>query len=312
MGIPELYDPDRSSSRLTQAEAATLYELGTRPAIVHLCPTPANEWPANYPDEMWRARGHNGQLAFGGKLVPEWHVRDLADAMRESFTTNESLWGTGLVFIHQIRGVKHSTTHRPDAESAAAAMTLFLEKNHLPLAAVTRDGDSWYADLALEISSTEGNCLAWRTDSHHRIVRHILQLTTEEALRITKPGSSLYARDLISHLPAVSGCRITPGMTGGRYQAAYIQMYLTDKSLTYRPDGRHHGKFIEAKDLLDGKGSTFITGLCNVYNNAIDTCSSHCRIEARVPLVFANSVMLDIPERLIRRSIISVVRHGGK
>lgn len=308
MGIPEIYNPDRLSSRLTQAEAATLYELGTRPAVVHLCPTPANEWPANYPDEMWRARGHNGQLAFGGKIIPEWLVGNLADAMRASFTANKSLWGTGLIFIHQIRGVKDSTTHSPDADSAAAAMTLFLEKNHLPLAAVTRDGDVWYADLALEISSTEGKCLAWRTDSHHRIVRHLLQVTRDEALRITKPGSSLYARDLVSHLPAVSGCRITPGTAGGPHQAVYIQMYTTDKSITYRPDGQHYGKFIEAKDLLDGKGPTFITSLCNVYNNAIGTCSSHCRVEVRVPLCFATSAMLGIPEKLIRQSMISVLR----
>lgn len=131
MLLPELYSEDRKNSYLTQEELETLYNLGTRPAIEELSPETAAEWPSRYRDEMFRARGHSGQLAFASKMLPDWIVRDIGDRIRAALARNGSTWGTGLVFLHQIRGVKHSTSHSPEPAAADVAFHEFLQQHGL-------------------------------------------------------------------------------------------------------------------------------------------------------------------------------------
>ncbi|KAF9455564.1 hypothetical protein BDZ94DRAFT_1316104 [Collybia nuda] len=87
--LPELYSDDRKA-HLTQDEMKTFYECGLRPAIVSLSPDTASEWPATYSDEMFRARGQNGQLSFCTKIVAQWLVPELGDAIRLSLAENGS------------------------------------------------------------------------------------------------------------------------------------------------------------------------------------------------------------------------------
>lgn len=309
---------DRRSPELTQEEKAIFYEKGLRPAIANLTHITSSEWPATYSDEMFRARGPNGQLSFCSKVVAEWLVPELGNAIRDALTENGCTWGTGLVFLHQVRGVKHSSTHGINRESAKQALEIFLRDNHLTPGqgaeegeegdeeADGRGGEKWWVDAAIEVISNFGNCLAWRTDSHSHIVRRALSISYDEAERITKPGSTLYARDLVSHLTAVSGCRITPGKAHGLYDAVYMQLYTTDKALIYRPDGTAHGKYIKTTEIIAGKGPKFVENLIQLYNNAISTCSSHARLEVRVPLEEAHRVLLNFDDALIRESLVSI------
>lgn len=108
--IPELYNDDRSQF-LSQEEQKIFYKEGLRPAVVRLTPGVANEWPATYDDKNFRARGANGRLCFQTKVLPDWLVPHLGDCIRESLTDSGHTWGEGLVFLHQIRGVKHGNTH---------------------------------------------------------------------------------------------------------------------------------------------------------------------------------------------------------
>ncbi|KAF9455548.1 hypothetical protein BDZ94DRAFT_1277936 [Collybia nuda] len=260
---------------------------------------------------MFRARGQNGQLSFCTKIVAQWLVPELGDAIRLSLAENGCSWGTGLVFLHQIRGVKHSSSHTPNFRSAEAALELFLQDNKLTIKDPGEEEgddeeDRWWIDVGLEAISNFGHCLAWRTDAHPHIIERVLSITSDAAARITKPGSSLYARDLVSHLTAVSGCRITPGNAHGLYHASYVQLYNTDKALIYRPDGTAHGKYIKATEILAGKGPKFVENLVQLYNNAIETCSSHARIEVRVPLEHGHQVLLNLDDRLVCESLVSI------
>ena len=163
--------------------------------------------------------------------------------------------------------------------------------------------------MGIEVSSSNRNCLAWRTDSHVHMVQHVCNIPGNHAKRITDIGSSKYARDLMSHLPEVSGCRISPGAQArGPYEMAYPQMYCTDKSLTYRQDQGHYGKFITCSDILSGKADKFIGGLYSLYINAIGNHNSHACMELRVPFRFASRVFLHISERVLRRSLVSFTR----
>ncbi|KAJ3494269.1 hypothetical protein NLJ89_g10846 [Agrocybe chaxingu] len=83
-------------------------------------------------------------------------------------------------------------------------------------------------------------------------------------------------------------------------------MYGTEKSVVYRPDGVHYGKYITCEDVLKGKADDYIVNLYRVYGDAIDNNWAMARVEVRVPFRYAADVLLDIDDNLICSSLISV------
>jgi hypothetical protein len=192
-----------------------------------------------------------------------------------------------------------------DEEAAQEALKEFLWSVSLNPERVSLNG-SWWVDVGVEISSGEDNCLGWRTDSHVHLAKAICGIDDSNAKRITSRRSSKYARDMLSHLPQVSGCRIQPGVRGqGPNQVAYMQLYCTDKSLTYRVDQGRHGKFITCDDIIKRKADKFLDGLYLLYINATDKHNAHARMEIRVPLQSASSVLLGIDGSLLLESLVS-------
>lgn len=302
--IPELYREGRSQF-LSQDEQRIFYEAGLRPAVERLQGDNAAEWPATYNDEMFRARGANGQLSFQTKVIADWLLPFLGDYIREALENNGYTWGTGLVFLHQIRGMKHSTSHSVNEESATKALEKFLTDNDLPVELANERSD-WWLDIGVELASKDQQCLAFRTDSHYHIVLALFGISEDHARRITKPGSSSYTRDMASHLPQVSGCRIAPGSRSrGPFDIQYFQLYTTDKSLTYRPDGFHHGKFITCDKILKGKSKEYIDKLYELYFNATKTTYSLARVEMRVPIRFGTEALVTLDSDLMYDSLVS-------
>jgi hypothetical protein len=302
--IPELCKAGRRTPFLSQDEQKLFYEKGLRPAIQHILGDISAEWPATYNDEMFRARGHNGQLSFQTKVVPQWKLHLLGDTIRYYLELNGSSWAKGLVFLHQIRGVKHSSFHSFDTDSADKALRSFLQESNLHHAVF--GSGTWWVDVGIEISSPEKSCLSWRTDSHFHLVEAALEISANTACRITSVGSSKYTRDLVSHMPAVSGCRITPGPRAcGPYDVQYFQAYSTDKALIYCQERGHSGKFITCTEVLKGKAKNYIQNLYNLYANAIDNNNSLARLEVRVPLCYATEVLLNLDDDLLQSSLVS-------
>ncbi|KAF9472808.1 hypothetical protein BDN70DRAFT_779560, partial [Pholiota conissans] len=303
--LPGLYNADRRTPFLTKEELVTFYEKGLRPAIESLPGNAAAEWPPSYSAEMFRARGKNGTLSFQTKTLPDWHVRYLGDAIRDALSENNVPWGNGLVFLHQIRGVKSSNGHTPTRIAAYDSLDEFCQNNDL--APNCHAEGHWWVDVGLEISSQQEECLAWRTDSHFHVVKHVLEISDRSAQRITSIGSSKYIRDLTSHLTSVSGCRISPGVrTQGPHKAAYFQMYSTDKSITYRHEGSHHGKFLRGQDILKNKADDYCHDLYELYREAATKNYSLARVEVRVPFVEAADVLVDLDIGIIRRGLVAV------
>ncbi|KAG6906930.1 hypothetical protein DXG01_011320 [Tephrocybe rancida] len=305
--IPELWDENRNSPYLTQDELKLFYEKGLRPAIITLLGAQATEWPADYHSELFRARDHHGRLGFMTKILREDVVGELGYYIRESLAANGLSWGMGLVFLIQIRGVKHSSTHTMTPRNADNAFQTFLYDNSLAHDMIAQSDGKWWIDVGLEVISDKGNCLVWRTDSHHHVVQSLCGLQDRVAQRITSPGSSKYTRDMASHLPGVSGCRISPGpQARGEFSVSYLQMYMTDKSVTYKIEGSHYGKFLTCQEVLKGKAEEFLHNLYTLYAAARQEIFSLARVELRVPIEHATTVMMDVDDQLLRSSILSI------
>ena len=291
--IPGLYNPQTRSPFLSQEDQTTFYEQGFLPAVKELCADRSAEWPARYTDEMFRARGRNGTLSFQSKMIPQWNVEELGSTIRRKLTAAGIPWSEGILFLHQIRGTKDSSYHSVTHNAAQQALEEFLSMEDLDLQTITSTG-RWWIDVGVQVTSTDKNCLAWRSDSHGRIVQELCQVTERAARSLTSIGSSQYTRDMTSHLPQVSGCRIQPGVRAqGPYGVAYLQLYCTDKAITYRLDQGHYGKFITCRDVVKGKEKHFIEDLYGLYINAIDNNYAQARMELRVPIEFATQALVD-------------------
>src|ERR1700688_83407 len=303
--IPGLHNPHTRSPFLSQEDHRIFYEHGLLPAVTELCEDRAAEWPATYTDEMYRARGRNGTLSFQTKRIPSWKVKDLGRTIRSKLHAAGIPWAAGIVFLHQIRGVKDSTIHSVNRDAATRALQEFLQEEHLDENAVLTGG-KWWIDVGIQVSSAAQDCLAWRTDSHGQIVQEIFNIDVRNAVRLTSVGSSQYTRDMTSHLPQVSGCRIEPGVQGrGPFQVAYLQLYTTDKAVTYRLDQGHHSKIITCADVIRGHANDFITGLYAAYRNAINNNHGQARMEVRVPIAFCKDVLVELDRNVICRGLVS-------
>ena len=141
-------------------------------------------------------------------------------------------------------------------------------------------------------------------------MEHALEIDRTDAIRVTKLGSSEYERDIVAHLTEISGCRITTGVRSqGPYHVRYLQLYSTDKALTYSPENGHYGKYMTVGDALEkAQRPAFTTRLRELYINAMRENASHCRIELRVPLAHAETVLLYFPLNLLERSMVAFPR----
>jgi hypothetical protein len=290
---------------LSKEEKEAFYEKGLRPTIATLLPQDVPDWPATYEAELFRAKKRSGHMSYQTKVLPQWVLPVLANTLRAKLLQKGVLWAEDCFFIHTIRGTKHGTQHSPDVQSAELALEEYLLDAKIPLRA-TLTGD-WWIDVGLEFHSQTDHCLQWRTSSHFHIVKDALNISDDNASRITSVGSSKYSRDLVSHLLGVSGCRIEPGTRAeGPFEAAYLQMYTTDKAITYNPEGRYHGKAITVEQAMGGKQPpAFIEGLFNVYTSTIVGNPSNARIEVRVPFSQAKSVLLDFDTDTICQSLLA-------
>jgi hypothetical protein len=308
--FPSLYSESRTSrAYLTSKERKEFYEQGLRPAIESLVPLDRNDWPATYEGELFRARKQSGAMAFQTKMLQRFAVPHLIDHIRQSLSENGIDWAQDCLVMHTVRGTKNGTKHSLTEDAASLSLDEFLHSVHLSSAAIEQGGE-WYIDVGVEFASSLDHCLQWTTTSHFHVVKEVLQISDHHASRITTLGSSKYQRDIASHLPALSGCRIEPGTHAtGPFDAVYYQQYTNEKSLTYNPEKGHHGKAITIKEAM-GKTqpAPFIENLYELYFKARDSNSSHARVEVRVPFVFATTVLLTIHPDIVEQSLLSFPR----
>ncbi|KAH0588293.1 hypothetical protein J132_02620 [Termitomyces sp. J132] len=312
--FPGLWAPQRCKSRGSyethERERAIWYNHGLRPAMIALLgENLAQDWPASYQTEEIRARRARGGYSWSTKIIPQDIVPFLADRIRMQLRSTNDLaqedkdWATNFFVLHTIRGTKGMTWHLPLHQTAEVAFRQFLHDSRLSLEVLTA-GD-WYVDVGVEISSNEGACLQWLTATHNVIVQQALLIDDATAARITDLGSSKYSRDYSSHLTAISGFRIAPGVLGGgAFSARYIQAYTTDKSIVYNNDDGHHAKFLTTREAMALEQPTpTISGLHTIYDRAMTFNGSNARLEVRVPFFWATRALTAFDPDILRRCL---------
>ncbi|KXN82138.1 hypothetical protein AN958_03192 [Leucoagaricus sp. SymC.cos] len=319
IGFPGLWTPDHAKFKkphqLTEKQRAFWYENGFRPAIAALLgEQTASEWPATYKAEKERARNHGGGYSWSKKIIPSVYVEDLMEKVRESLDDfaltdpEDNDWARNFFVLHTIRGVKHSTLHHVDPASAQHYLSEFINSAHL--SDEIYEHGCWYVDVGIEISSPAGDCVQWITASHRKVVQQALRISMQHATRITKSSSSLYARDLSSHLTSLSGFRLHPGSCAqGEYEAVYVQAYTTDKSVVYNIDKGHHSKYIDVKDVIDMKGADHLESILRIYEAAATANPSKARLEVRVPFSKAAHVLTQFESTIMRECLCTFPRN---
>jgi len=141
------------------------------------------------------------------RIVPKDIVPHLADGICDCLEANDIPWYEGLVILHQVCGVKHSSSHAP---TTLDQLREFMDNNTLNYSRLRNA--ACFVDVVLTVVSNNGKCLAWQTISHFGLVCEVLGLSNQTAIWIMSLGSSKYTHDMTSHLSEVSEWRIAPGV----------------------------------------------------------------------------------------------------
>ncbi|KAF8868355.1 hypothetical protein CPB84DRAFT_1857949 [Gymnopilus junonius] len=157
--FPALYSEERKP-HLSQDEQRKFYEFGLRPAIQRIDPAQMAEWPVMYDDKMFCARGQSRTFSMQTKVTIDWMSQYLGEYIRDALESNGLDWGMGLVFLHQIRGIKNATTHSHTDAAAEESLVKFLKKNLL----ISPEADGydellqsgkWWIDVGVEVASDQ-------------------------------------------------------------------------------------------------------------------------------------------------------------
>jgi hypothetical protein len=296
MAFPGLF-MDGGSAHLPAERKAEIYDDGIIPALTQVAPEDVQNWPPTYKDSLFRARNRTGTHQFGTKALASWEVDDFIRRLTESLSQRHD-WAREAVFITQIKGVKEAHRHNPNPRDSDQALTEFLS-------GIDASEGTWFVDVGLEISEPT-KAYQWRTDSHATIIRHTLSVSHQAAIQSTNVSSRNYSRDLSSHILDLAGCRVqlVTERSQGPHRARYVQLYTTDKAVVYHLEKGRHSKFMTGYEALNGTPPKFITDLYHAFYNARESLDCAARIEIRVPLQAAKTVLQGIPPEVLERSIV--------
>jgi len=267
------------------------------------------DWPPTYNAELFRAsKPATGGFSFGTKVLPGWSATEFGERLRYFLAENGVEWAEDMLFQFQVRGVKGGTFHGCNRLAARTALDELLSDYTID------EEDQWFIDVGLEFSMPDpARALLWRTDCHTHVVSHLFANNFELAAKITAFGSKYYSRDLSSHLPDVSGCRVriaefSDDPVRNPSGIKYIQMYTNDKALTYQLANGRHSKHLTGNGALKGDPPQFVRGLFDAYMDAAPHNHVNSRIELRVPLSNACEVLTSWPNDLLSRTMMKFNR----
>lgn len=283
-----------------------IYEKCLRPTIVGLNPVDRSRWPITYSTAMNLYRDQKGKFHFGTVDFPSNLLDKLGPKLLEMFQTQDGLHDA--FFVHELRGTKGASHHDPSNAGAryAALNAIF----HLFDMSLVKPED-WVVDIGLEIQH-EGHVLQWLTKGHRRLLQFLLPSSTEHKIDSILASRTQYHCDLSAQLEDLGGFRAHPGSRGKDDKVYYINTYTTDKCATYQ---LHDGifKHRQAWHLFPANIGRLVKDLERIAE-IFQLCGSspdiggqegNARLEIRVPFSLADRVLLQMPDSIIRDTIVT-------
>ncbi|KAF8317832.1 uncharacterized protein EI90DRAFT_3167791 [Cantharellus anzutake] len=214
-----------------------------------------SSWPPSYRTEMFQCSHSGGGLSFGSVLVA---------------SDDAALFGD------EIDACRHAAKAPSEpAEEFEVWSEVELRKMagglDLDEMMVTNDRfNACYVDVGLEVSTTD-NSVFWHMDAHHLILQEMFPTWNEAILHAhTRPLHKNYKRDLVAQLTEISGFRYEVPVRQNQNGAQYLNVYHTDKALTYRLSRKGVTNSAEADAvILTGQDSWF-QGMYNTYFKAYE------------------------------------------
>ena len=297
-------------TQLSEDEVRQFYERGLKPSMAQLVEN--LDWPAEYISGPRNTPGTDGEDSHAGPrdfrfaTLPPVMLANFASNLRIHLQRNGVEWADKFFFVHTVCGMKSATTHLKIKDAARLAWIKALERAQIPLEAT--DQGSWWIDVGLEFRSDDPGCyLQWTTASHDLIVQKVLGVSMSTAMRITTLGHDGYSRDIVCHLPEVSGCRLETGIRygpyGGRFNASYLELSTTEMSRVQHP------ALTIRQAMSPVQPTQFALDMYNAFQRqALATRdeleSNAARIELRVPLKHAENVLIDVKNSTIREALL--------
>jgi len=303
--FPQLYKTKGNPS-ISSETRELIYNKCLRPAAVAVHPVDKSRWPITYSVAMTLYRDKKGTFHFGSIDLPAQLTRKFGMKLLEMFEEHDDL--KDAFFVHEVRGTKSSSHHDPgDTDARKASMEDVLDLFHLHLL----DPDQWLVDVGLEIRR-EGYVLQWLTEAHQRILAYLLPSASEDKIASIVKSQTQYHCDISTQLGQLGGFRASPGSRGKKDQVSYCNVYPTDKSVTYQ---LHEGIFRRRKPwhlfppnisqlVKDMKRIQEIFRDCAGDGNS-EGLEGNARLEIRVPLKLACTVLVDLPYRVIETAVVS-------
>lgn len=237
-----------ASPKLSDEDFAYIYNRAILPSAKEFLPGDTH-WPPTL-EAANAKRDHSGVVMT--TQVPGYISDSFVESVVSLLQEGPKLVFKKVFFLYEIQGIKGLTVHNPlshFARSRAIRDALIMFDFDMLF---EPEGDAEchvWLDLALE-AYADGKIVHWRTDGHLQAIRFGLGSPNIAAVQ-SLMRSNGYQLDKVATLTDVAGCRVkVSGSVSNQTDCVYIQLYGTDKELTYNKN--HAGQFsrMSPKDFI--------------------------------------------------------------
>jgi hypothetical protein len=167
----------------------------------------------------------------------------------------------------------------------------------------------WYLDIATTITVSDNEeapseCAFASARMHAEIIHHCTGASRESCHSWVDDRKSFYEKDEVAHLGDAAGFRFTyPHPVPAACGVHYVQVYSTDKSVTYRMDAASKAKRTSPLEVLadwDREREHHFLPLQQAFKESSRSHGVALRIESRVSFEFYPQVHIRIPDETIR------------
>ena len=313
--FPGLIDSAREDSKLTPDELAKWYDRCVHPALNQVAHARIAHWPSTYAQALKKCRDNNQRLHYISEAIPEEALEEFAELLQEKAAALD--WGD-IFFVHELRGVKNQSDHDVEIEGDAVnswdSSLQFLDVDQINEADPTGQ-EQWYIDVALEVTRNGGqHVLQWYENCREDLLRIGLPNASDARIEALAKNSLRTKIDTTAQLFEFAGFRSTPGkLTGRNDKVKYLNVYTTDKDITYTahhlgPYSRHRAQALfpqNVRKLLDDvheQANTFraSAGQRGEWEGWSGVQSGGARYEVRVALSVGQAALQDVTVEQLR------------